>query len=467
MKQYIFPKAIVAAPREGNGCSLLKRKSLQIGLAEHDVATLQQGQYVILDFGTEICGGVRILTFHGANVPVRIRFGESLTECCAELGGAQNATNDHSLRDLTVHLQNYADMSFGQTGFRFVRLDFGGTVTLKSVVAESYLLKKPLKYAYQGEDATVKRIFEVAKHTVDLCASRGYAWDGIKRDRLVWIGDMHPEMLALTTLYGRLAEIERSLDFVKEQTPLPGFMNGFPTYSMWWIIIVADYYERTGATAFAERQLPYLIDLLALMDTYVSADGTMHYPAYFVDWPTRGKPDELLGARAIHIMAVKRAIALLRAFDKPTEMAEALLKRLLLIGIYPESSKQVLGLKYAALGKLTDKEKEMLLSGGAKGLSTFMSYYILSAIASFDKAAAQRIMKDYYSAMLNKGATAFWEDFDTAWCEGSCRIDALPSPGEKDIHGDYGAHCYRGFRHSLCHGWSAGVISFIKETYEK
>ena len=28
--------------------------------------------------------------------------------------------------------------------------------------------------------------------------------------------------------------------------------------------------------------------------------------------------------------------------------------------------------------------------------------------------------------------------------------------GKKDIHGDYGDYCYKGFRHSLCHGWASG-----------
>jgi hypothetical protein len=33
-----------------------------------------------------------------------------------------------------------------------------------------------------------------------------------------------------------------------------------------------------------------------------------------------------------------------------------------------------------------------------------------------------------------------------------------------DIHGDKGAFCYTGFRHSFCHGWSAGVIPYLVET---
>ena len=99
-------------------------------------------------------------------------------------------------------------------------------------------------------------------------------------------------------------------------------------------------------------------------------------------------------------------------------------------------------------------------------MSTFMSYYILKAVASFDKAAAIGMMKEYYGAMLRKGATTFWEDFSMDWVENSCRIDEFPKEGERDIHGDFGAFCYKGFRHSLCHGWSAGVIRFIREECE-
>ncbi len=463
MKKYIFPKKIVDKNSQCDAKALLKKQELQIGLAERKTSDFTKGEYVILDFGVETSGGVRILTYEGKNVPVRIRFGESLTECCADIGGGKNATNDHSLRDMTVFLQNYSDMTFGQTGFRFVRLDFDGDVKIKSVVAESYLFEKPVKYIYNGEDNTIKQIYECAKRTVDLCVSKGYVWDGIKRDRLVWIGDMHPEMMALTTLYGRVKEFEKSLDFVRKQTPLPNWMNNFPAYSMWWIIIVVDYYERTQARDFTQKQIGYLKDLVAQMDSCVNENGEMNYPFYFVDWPTHGQADEIIGVRAINIIAAKKAIALLKAFDEETTIAENLLGKLLKVEMRPMDKKQVIGLKYLALGELSEEEKKKLLDGGAKGMSTFMSYYILKAVASFDKAKAVAMMKEYYGAMLDKGATTFWEDFHMDWVENSCRIDAYPKAGEKDIHGDFGDYCYKGFRHSLCHGWSAGVISFIEE----
>ena len=145
-----------------------------------------------------------------------------------------------------------------------------------------------------------------------------------------------------------------------------------------------------------------------------------------------------------------------------TAKAEEIKRRLNLQPMNVEAKKQVIALKYFATGELTDEEYAKLVDGGTKGFSTFMSYYILTTIATRDEKLAIELMKEYYGAMLDRGATTFWEDFNMEWLEGSGRIDEIDET-KKDIHGDYGAFCYVGLRHSLCHGWSAGVAKFIKE----
>ena len=109
---------------------------------------------------------------------------------------------------------------------------------------------------------------------------------------------------------------------------------------------------------------------------------------------------------------------------------------------------------------------EVISVGGAEGLSTFLGYFTLCAIGEAGEfEAGINIKKDYWGSMIEMGATTFWEDFDMRWIENSCRIDQFPAEGQLDIHGDFGAFCYKGFRHSLCHGWSAGVLRFIEEIY--
>ena len=75
------------------------------------------GSSIVLDFGREYCGGVRVLTYHAdGKCRMRIRFGESLGEACAELR-EKGASNDHSLCDFETELMRYSDMQFGQTAY--------------------------------------------------------------------------------------------------------------------------------------------------------------------------------------------------------------------------------------------------------------------------------------------------------------------------------------------------------------
>ena len=463
---YSLPRRVVKAVGVTNPRSLLNKKEMQINLNETDYATFNGKGYIILDFGKELAGGIRLLSFMitDEKSSIRVRFGESLTECCAELG-ERGACNDHSPRDFSHPLPFLSDMTLGATGFRFVRIDHleDKEWQLKSVYAAHEILNKRALWRYRGEDKLIAKIFDTAKRTVDLCAHRDYVWDGIKRDRLVWIGDMHPEMLSLATIYGRLEVVENSLNMIRCTTPLPGWMNNFPTYSMWWAIIVADYDALTDCRDFTEAQLDYLEGLMAQANAHVTDAGEMQLPMYFVDWPTKDTADELPGSRAIMMMAAKKTIALFEKFGRSTAEAKALLAKLDKVEIKVEKMKQVIALKYFAKGEISDAEYAMLVRGGAHGMSTFMSYYILTAVASRDVALATEMMKEYYGAMLAKGATTFWEDFDLDWCENSSTIDRFPKKGQRDIHGDFGAYCYLGFRHSLCHGWSSAVIRFIKE----
>ena len=469
--EFIVPVKICGASGNVyNAEALLKEREKQIGLNEKEYCRISGKGRIILDFGKEYSGGARILTFT-VNKPVaavRLRFGESLSEACSEIG-EKGSCNDHSLRDFTTALTSYSDMTFGQTGFRFLRIDFldDAEITLKNVYCNFTHRTFPEAVPFFSEDERINEIYTVAKRTIELCCQE-YLWDGIKRDRLVWIGDIHPEMLALTSLYGRCEIIEKSLDFALAQAPLGEWMNGMPMYSAWWVIIVADYAELTGYFSYASRHVNYIKGLISQFNGYVNEDGELNLPSYFVDWPTHGQPDENAGCRAVLIYMTEAAGKLLSFLGHEADGAEALRFKLMKPGIHVRSAKQVAALKYMALGGLDGEDKALITAGGAKGMSTFMSYYILKAVAeTVSEEVAVSMMKEYYGAMIDKGATTFFEDFDTEWAENSCRIDEWPTHGERDIHGDFGKYCYLGFRHSFCHGWSSGVLKFLYEYCNK
>ena len=472
MKEYLLPVRVVDGAKMDYTETLFRSKGLY-AIINYNVDEWKNyfklegvGAYVILDFGKEMHGGIRMITnwIYYGNCRVRIRFGESLGEVNSNIK-EKNATNDHGPRDFETLICAYADVTMGQTGFRFVRIDLleEKYIYFKNIYCENHILSKKPIYTYQGKDERIKEIFEVAKRTVDLCASEGYVWDGIKRDRLLWVGDLAPEIMALSSIYGRLSVVERSLDLAKKLAPIPKFMNDIYTYSMWWIIILADYYKEFSCKEYVQKHMRYLVELIDLLDGMVDENGDLNREIrYLVDWPTKDSADELVGVRAIFHMAINGATELLNAFGLSTDKAMQIKAKLLKQPMNVENKKQVIALKYFATGELSDEEYGKLVDGGIKGFSTFMSYYVLTTIASRDEQLAIKLMKEYYGAMLDRGATTFWEDFHAEWLDGSGRIDEY-DPSKKDIHGDYGAHCYVGFRHSLCHGWSAGVAKFIKE----
>lgn len=65
--------------------------------------------------------------------------------------------------------------------------------------------------------------------------------------------------------------------------------------------------------------------------------------------------------------------------------------------------------------------------------------------------------------MLKAGATTFFEDFDIGWVNNAVPIDGFPDEKKPSLHADNGRYCYLGLRHSLCHGWSSGPVSFLAE----
>ena len=118
----------------------------------------------------------------------------------------------------------------------------------------------------------------------------------------------------------------------------------------------------------------------------------------------------------------------------------------------------------AGLKEASELNKSVMAVGGAARMSTFYGYYVLQARAKAgDIQGCLDCIRDYWGAMLDLGATSFWEDFDLAWTKNAARIDELVPPGKKDIHGDFGNYCYKGFRHSLCHGWASGPTAWMSE----
>lgn len=473
VRKFLLPEKIVkTGGNVKNTDALLRAKPLQIGLNENDLCTLSndggENAFLVLDFGREIHGGIRLLNFVSEKTAyprVRLTFGESLSEAMSAVG-QKGACNDHSVRDFEIPLPSYSDQEWGQTGFRFVKIELceqDAGISLKSALAVFIYRDLEYKGSFRCSDEKINKIYDTAAYTCHLNLQH-MVWDGIKRDRLVWIGDMHPEMLTVRSVFGPLDIIAKSLDFARDQAPLPLYMNGMASYSLWWLIIVWDWYFYTGDIDFLKSEGEYARSLLKQMCGKVGEDGGDCLESYFLDWPTHQKPiSEKSGVRALLKIALSKGQKLCSALgDKELsalcgEKAEALGK------FSPEHQNQKQTAAVAALaGLLSDNEAaKVIKDGGVKGLSSYLLFYTLKELSKTDPECALSLLKDYECRQLDRGATTFFEDYDVSWEQNAGDILSLSK--NEDIHGDRGDYCYKGFRHSLCHGWASGAVPFLAE----
>ena len=77
-------------------------------------------------------------------------------------------------------------------------------------------------------------------------------------------------------------------------------------------------------------------------------------------------------------------------------------------------------------------DKEVLSVDGAQRMSTFYGYYMLQAMAKAGNyTGALNNIRTFWGAMLDLGATTFWEDFNLDWVKNASRIDETGSGRKK------------------------------------
>ncbi|MBE6220070.1 MAG: alpha-L-rhamnosidase [Rikenellaceae bacterium] len=465
--------------REGNGQADLTNSHICVMKS-----TANEHPAILLDFGKELHGGLQIVTGMPSShepVRIRVRFGESASEAMCEIDGDNGATNDHAVRDFVTTVPWLGVKEMGNSGYRFVRIDLlddNAQLHLKEVRAISVYRDLPYRGSFKCNDERLNKIWQTGAYTVHLNMQE-YLWDGIKRDRLVWMGDLHPEIMTVSHVFGYNDVVPKSLDLARDITPLPNWMSGMYTYSIWWVIIQRDWYYFHGDEEYLKKQRDYLVGLLDILLGKVDENGFETSGGGFLDWPSNAnKPAMQAGTQALMMIAMNSGRQLCEVlgeaemakrcaecYDRMVKAAPAVCERYFKNAQEPTAPGSKQGASLLAIAGALDAKKandEVVAIEGPRGFSTFYGYYMLEAMAKAGNyEGAMDVIRNFWGAMLDMGATTFWEDFNVDWLENAAPIDALVPEGKKDIHGDFGAYCYVGFRHSLCHGWASGPTSWL------
>ena len=476
-REYVYPTRIVWQQGQIDGVDfLLETGDGQANLTNDRITILRNSDVkgaIVLDFGKELNGAVEIITgmWGDGNVPrnVRIRFGESVAEAMSDIG-QDGATNDHAMRDFHMQLPWLGKNQTGESGFRFVRIDFlddDAELHLREVRAIATFRDIPYLGSFKSSDERLNKIWEVGAYTVHV-NMQDYLWDGIKRDRLVWVGDLHPEVATVNTVFGYNDVVPSSLDLARESTPLPGWMSGISTYSMWWIVLHYDWYMAHGNLDYLKAQHDYLNGLVDQIRSKIVDGKEMMDGTRFLDWPS--SEDSLAvhaGLQAMTLLSLEKAAQLgvflndQSLIDRCNQSVLALRK---VVPVHNNSKQAAALMALTGLMEPSQAYEDVLSVGGAKKFSTFYGYYMLEAMAKAGRyTEAMDIISTYWGGMLDLGATTFWEDFNIEWLENAGRIDELVPEDKVDVHGSYGGYCYEGYRHSFAHGWASGPTSWLSE----
>lgn len=452
------------------GQKLLEEFSGQVAVKEPDVCSLHSGDAMLLDFGRELHGGLRITTAirdSKTSPRIRLRFGESVSEAMSDVA-TSTATNEHSLRDFETTLPWLGSFETGNTGFRFVRIDVledgGSPLPIVAVQAKSIVRDIPRLGSFRCSDERLNKIWQTATYTVHL-NMQDYVWDGVKRDRLVWIGDMHPEVMTINAVFGSQDVVRRSLDFARDGTAPDEWMNGICSYSMWWCIIQRDLYLYTGNLEYLQEQHEYIARLLRKIASCKDGCREAFKEGRFIDWPTSENPQSIHQClQAMLVMTMKAGMDVATAlkdkdlYDDCSSCANDLTSY---VPSTPATKQAAAFMSLAGILPAADGA-QAISTRGANEFATFTGYYMLEALASAGKYDdALQIISNYWGGMLDLGATSFWEDLNYSDLAKAGRIDELVPEGVYDIHKDSGAYCYEGLRHSFCHGWASGPAPWM------
>ena len=418
-----------------------------------EMAQLLPGGKVMLDFGSSFHGGIRINTV-GKGSCFRIKFGESVSEA------AGSSNQDCSRKDALVELPTSGMLEYGNTVFRFVEITNEGdtAVSLLNIIGVALECDLDVTGSFESSDARLNDIWKTAVRTVHLCM-QDYIYDGAKRDRIVWMGDMHPEVKGILCAFSDTSIIRDSFEFLIAQAPANKPMNQIYTYSCWFIISVWDYFLVSGDKTFLTRHADYFELMLKTFSAFIAENGSECIPERrFLDWPNNDNLEaKHAGIQALLYWMMQAGEKILNALGRKTEFLRQAQEKLKTHLPNPSGRKAP-----AALLHLTGfaNAENILEDKPFNDVSTFYGYYVLQAKKTVP---ALDLIRRYWGGMLDFGATTFWEDFDLAWTRNASRIDDYPHSGKADLHADFGQYCYRGLRHSLSHGWSCGPAPFLSE----
>jgi len=449
---------------------------------------------VTVDFGKHITGYYTFYlktTARAQDAPVRLKFtfGEVPAELNTPFDPYPGTLSRAWLQDeiITVTQVDQEITIPRRISGRYMKIELLAAApdfdfALSDMYFTAYSSAKEIKTRLR-EDAPqeIKDINNVAIETLRECMQTVYE-DGPKRDMRLWIGDLYLESLAnmysfqnheltkrcLYLLAGLAGEDGRlHANVFEKPEPHPQYGSFCLTYSLLYNVTLLEYLKATNDMETAQDLWPVVKkqveDAISyLNDNFIFDQYKKDYVWLFFDW--REGLDTNTPIQGLMIFALDKSYELAKLLNKEDGVKE-----------WAQISKKM---RNAAREKLYDKKRGIFLSGtngqvscmsqiwmiladvlnqpeGQKALRTVLNleetiypatpyayHYLIEAMVKCGmNEEANQYMRNYWGAMVKKGADTFWEQWDPK--------NEYLSP-------------YNFFPvNSYCHAWSCTPVYFI------
>jgi len=421
----------------------------------------------VYDFGVELLGKPAI-TLSAGKGKVRIHPGESL----AEAKDRYAKHREQYVPSLKVGAGAHA--AEGEAAGRYLRVSPSGNAKVDAVELLGAFYPTRYRGAFACSDERLTKIWMHSAYTLRLCMRELFV-DGIKRDRMPWVGDAYLSGLCNAYSFGEKAIAERTLTALHGERPEECHFNGIIEYTLFWVMALEKHLLFFGDVNCARRmwaKVKSLIDVLAKQedeDGFLVADKSTWL---LIDWAHIEKSGAVSALQMIYVMCLQSAARLAAAFndDKAAARLGRKAARLqkkcrkffwsdLAGGFVDNFAKGKQGkhitrhANFLAIlsGTATRRQRksiveEVLLNDKAPRVGTpYMMCFEGMALAQCGlRDRMLETVREYWGGMLDEGATTFWEAYD-------------PNQSGKEHYSFYG----RPFGKSLCHAWSAGPVYLL------
>ncbi len=441
-------------------CAELDTKPSDYKLPEIEINRFDdtvKGNERIIDLGKESVVSLEI-TGLNTEVSTQVKYGESLEETYSDRCVIVDET------------KNSAELKMQPRACRYIR--FIGDTDFNLKIFSSELPMNDISY-FKADDRFTA-IYDVSKYTLKLC-SRMFLLDGVKRDVWSWPGD---NFVSSRTHYYSFFDkeiIKRTLIATRGNDHNNMIITDILGFSFYWFLSVNDYYEYTGDLEFVKLNYKSMKLHMEFILKHCDKDGLLeNIPGVwnFIDWHDL----ETDGANCIIQMLFGKAIKILSDFATLfNEKEDAVFylnkyidlknkintlywddenKGYVTSYVNGKPSKQIRRHQnyFAILFEYADdnRKKEIInnivLNDRLPKITTpFFKFFENEVLCSCGMVkAAFDGMKKYWGDMLDLGATAVWEEFDS------------------DMTGvEHYAMYDEPFDKSLCHAWGSVPVYFI------